>query len=54
MGKEVPKTTRSGSEMHRASAMRKKECKAPSATLSNASKIEPIQQFQDVLDTGTG
>ena len=37
--------------MHSVSAMRKKRFKAPSATLPNASKIKPIRQFQDVLDT---
>jgi hypothetical protein len=50
---EVPKL-RAVEGKHRVSVMRKKEFKAPSATLSNASKIKPIRQFQDVLDKGTG
>ena len=53
-GREGTKTTRSGGGKHRVSDMRKKEFKAPSATLSNASKIKPIRQFQDVQDKGTG
>ena len=53
-GRGGTKTTRSGGEKHRVSAMHKKEFKAPSATLSNASQIKPIRQFQDVLDKGTG
>lgn len=49
-GRGGTKATRSGG----VSAMHKKEFKASSATLSNASKIKPIWQFQDVLDKGTG
>jgi hypothetical protein len=39
-GRGGTKTTCSGREKHRVSAMRKKEFKAPSATLSNVSRIK--------------
>jgi hypothetical protein len=45
-GRGGTKATRSRGEKHMVSAKRKKEFKAPSATLSNASKIKPIQQFR--------
>jgi hypothetical protein len=53
-GRGGTKTTRSEGEIYKGLAMRMKEFKAPSATLSNVSKIKSMRQFQHVLDKGTG